>query len=314
MKLSNSCRRSLWLLAVIGESRAETYTGSCLQVTDSMQVCASRWDSIRTECTKTVTTNTIWPGPCECSYYANDLPCFDEFAICAYQAWTQVPSWFREGVTSCIMKVPGYTIRAQLGNEENPFTIASLTNGITETVKSGSASSGGISTSSSSAVTGLGSGSSLVSSTVLSSTSSIKPTGSNTSNTPPSTDTPSPARAGLSTGQKIGIGIGVAVFAIIFLILAFFGFQWRRKNLQRKHTESGGFEKPELPNNEKRKEENFLSEMGDNVINEMDASPRNVELIADGGQLVGQPVEIGVPKREMRIKRKGVNSEATAPQ
>ncbi|KAH6663045.1 hypothetical protein B0J14DRAFT_570575 [Halenospora varia] len=281
---------------------------------DSMQVCASRWDSIRTECTKTITTNTIWPGPCECSYYANDLPCFDEFAICAYQAWTQVPSWFREGVTSCIGKVPGYTIRAQLGSTDNPFTIASLTNGATLATQGGSSSSSGTPASSGSAVTGLGSGSSIASSTGLSSTSSISSTVSNTPNVPSSTGTTPPPRAGLSTGQKTGIGVGVAVFAIILLVVAFLGFWWRRRHLQRKHTESGGFEKPELPNNEKRKGEIFVSEMDDNAINEMDASPRSVELVADVGRFVGLPLEIGEPRREMRIKRKAVNGRATASQ
>ncbi len=56
-----------------------------------MQSCASRWGSIRTECTKAVTSNTVWPGPCECAYYANDLAYFDEWELCTYQVWTQIP-------------------------------------------------------------------------------------------------------------------------------------------------------------------------------------------------------------------------------
>lgn len=105
---------------------AESYTGTCAPLSATMSLCASRVDSLRTECTKSYGTLTQWPGPCECSYYAQDLPCFDEQALCADQAWTQVPQWFRDGVTSCIMKDAAYTIRAQLGTFENPFTVESI--------------------------------------------------------------------------------------------------------------------------------------------------------------------------------------------
>jgi hypothetical protein len=61
----------------------ETYTNAaCITATPAMNACAKRWDSIRTECTKSNTLNTIWPGPCECAYFANDLPCFDDQALC----------------------------------------------------------------------------------------------------------------------------------------------------------------------------------------------------------------------------------------
>jgi hypothetical protein len=48
-----------------------------------MNACAKRWDHIRTECKNSNTlSNTVWPGPCECAYFANDLPCFDDQALC----------------------------------------------------------------------------------------------------------------------------------------------------------------------------------------------------------------------------------------
>jgi hypothetical protein len=52
--------------------------------------------------------------------------CFDEQELCASQVWTQVPSWFRDGVTSCLAKDENYTVRAQLGTFSDPFTVAGL--------------------------------------------------------------------------------------------------------------------------------------------------------------------------------------------
>jgi hypothetical protein len=72
-------------------SMPESYTGACLAVQSTMQSCASRIDSLRTECTKSYGSLTAWPGPCECTYYAQDLMCFDEQELCALQAWSQVP-------------------------------------------------------------------------------------------------------------------------------------------------------------------------------------------------------------------------------
>lgn len=48
--------------------------------------------------TQGITTNTIWPGLCECSYYSNDLERFNEFAGCAYHVWKQV----RNGITMAL--------------------------------------------------------------------------------------------------------------------------------------------------------------------------------------------------------------------
>jgi hypothetical protein len=52
--------------------------------------------------------------------------CFDEQELCASQVWTQVPTWFRDGVTSCLGKDENYTVRAQLGTYSDPFTVAGL--------------------------------------------------------------------------------------------------------------------------------------------------------------------------------------------
>lgn len=52
--------------------------------------------------------------------------CFDEQELCASQVWSQVPDWFREGVTSCLAKDASYTVRAQLGTFSNPFTVSGL--------------------------------------------------------------------------------------------------------------------------------------------------------------------------------------------
>lgn len=98
-----------------------------------MQSCASRIDSLRTECTKSYGTLTAWPGPCECTYYAQDLMCFDEQELCASQAWSQVPAWFREGVTSCLAKDENYTVRAQLGTYSDPFTVIGLAGSLATT-------------------------------------------------------------------------------------------------------------------------------------------------------------------------------------
>jgi hypothetical protein len=57
--------------------------------------------------------------------------CFDEQALCASQAWSQVPQWFRDGVTTCLAKDAKYTIRAELGTFEVPFTIAGLAGSLT---------------------------------------------------------------------------------------------------------------------------------------------------------------------------------------
>jgi hypothetical protein len=81
-------RMPSWLffttLAMTGLSIAqETFTNAeCMTAVPAMNSCAKRWDSIRTECINANTVNTVWPGPCECAYFANDLPCFDNQALC----------------------------------------------------------------------------------------------------------------------------------------------------------------------------------------------------------------------------------------
>ncbi|GAB7323447.1 hypothetical protein MBLNU13_g05899t1 [Cladosporium sp. NU13] len=112
---------------------SESYTGACLAVQSTMQSCASRIDSLRGECTKSYGTLTDWPGSCECTYYAQDLMCFDEQELCASQAWSQVPAWFREGVTSCLAKDENYTVRAQLGTYSDPFTVVGLAGSLATT-------------------------------------------------------------------------------------------------------------------------------------------------------------------------------------
>jgi hypothetical protein len=59
--------------------------------------------------------------------------CFDEQELCASQAWSQVPAWFREGVTSCLAKDENYTVRAQLGTYSDPFTVSGLAGSLATT-------------------------------------------------------------------------------------------------------------------------------------------------------------------------------------
>jgi hypothetical protein len=54
----------------------------------TMGACAVQWESVRVASSLAVTTFFVWPGTCECGYYANDLPCFDEQKMCADQVWT----------------------------------------------------------------------------------------------------------------------------------------------------------------------------------------------------------------------------------
>ncbi|KAF2790312.1 hypothetical protein K505DRAFT_327660 [Melanomma pulvis-pyrius CBS 109.77] len=196
-----------------------------------MSSCAARWEAIRTDCTNAVTTNTVWPGPCECGYYANDLPCFDEQVACAAQVWTQVPQWFRDGVTSCIMKDAGYTIRAQLGSVSNPFLSSGLA-GVLASSSGGSVevestkTSGGTGSLSSATLTSAQTGGSI-------STPTASPTGT-PDPTPTPDNSPSPPKAsssgGLSTGAKAGIGVGVALIMILLAVVAFFLVRRRRRS------------------------------------------------------------------------------------
>ncbi|KAF1843694.1 uncharacterized protein K460DRAFT_368554 [Cucurbitaria berberidis CBS 394.84] len=212
-------------------SGAETYSdASCNAVTSTMMSCARRWDAIRTECTKTVNTNTVWPGPCECSYYANDLPCFDEQAPCADQVWTQVPQWFRDGVTSCLMKNENYTIRAQLGTVDNPFLMTGVAGNATRV----------------SVATARG-----ASSTQTAQTGGTVPipTASSTSTTDLDRSSKSAAAStsGLSTGAKAGIGVGISVGVLIVVAIVVLILKRRRAQTSRKvgGDESRGAELPD---------------------------------------------------------------------
>ena len=59
--------------------------------------------------------------------------CFDEQELCASQAWSQVPAWFREGVTSCLAKDKNYAVRVQLGTYSDPFTNIDLAGSLATT-------------------------------------------------------------------------------------------------------------------------------------------------------------------------------------
>ncbi|QDS73689.1 hypothetical protein FKW77_003018 [Venturia effusa] len=130
----------------------ESYTAACgtSSIYSSFQDCAHRAYSLRDVCTSSFGSLTVWPGPCECSYYQQDLACFDERTFCASQIWTQAPQWFRDGVTSCLGLDSNYEIKAQIGTFENPFTITGLAgiNATTSTARPVSTSTLATSTSS----------------------------------------------------------------------------------------------------------------------------------------------------------------------
>tara|TARA_R110002003_G_scaffold189_2_gene14709 strand:+ start:6297 stop:7133 length:837 start_codon:yes stop_codon:yes gene_type:complete len=195
-----------YLFLVPNTLAQETFTNAeCRAQTTAMNACAKRWDSIRTECTKRVTANTIWPGPCECAYFANDLPCFDEQALCAAQVWTQVPQWFRDGVSSCLMKDAGFTVRAALGSASgvmgNPFTVVGLAGRATRTSASAGTGTG----------TGVGVG------TATPGAGMVRPTGL------------SVGEEGLSVGAKAGFGVGIGVGVVMIAVAAFLIVRGRKK-------------------------------------------------------------------------------------
>jgi hypothetical protein len=197
----------------------ETYTNAaCRAVTSTMNSCAKRWDSIRTECTKRVTTNTVWPGPCECAYFTNDMPCFDEQEFCAAQVWTQVPQWFRDGVTSCLMKDANFTVRAQLGSAigsmGNPFTVSGLAGKATRTVDAGVTTPTPAQTRASASI-------------------------------PSATGAASTASESLSTGAKAGFGVGITVGVMLIALAAFFVNRSRRKPAQTEDAEKPKISSPQ---------------------------------------------------------------------
>jgi len=123
--------------ATITAGPDESYTGACAisSIYSSFQECAHRADSLRAICTSSYGSLTVWPGPCECSFYAQDLACFDEKTFCASQIWSQASQWFRDGVTTCLGNDKNYEVKAQIGTFENPFTITGLP-GINATISS----------------------------------------------------------------------------------------------------------------------------------------------------------------------------------
>jgi hypothetical protein len=202
----------LWLLLAslcfyIALTAAETFTNApCISAVPSMNACAKRWDSIRLECISNGSANTIWPGPCQCSYYANDLPCFDDQAFCAAQVWTQVPQWFRDGVSSCLMKDASWTIRANLGSAVgvmgNPFTVQGLAGKATRTIDAG-------------VVTG-----------------APAMTGASASAVSASATGAVQKEEGISTGAKAGFGVGISVGVVLIGITAWLIMRNRRKTVQ----------------------------------------------------------------------------------
>lgn len=214
-----------WLLLTVLTvvTAQETYTNAaCISATPAMNACAQRWDSIRTEwylilsrpispplthlhSTKSNTLNTVWPGPCECAYFANDLPCFDDQALCAEQVWTQVPQWFRDGVSSCLMKDSSFTVRAALGNASgamgNPFSVPDLPGKLTRAVDAG----------------------------IASATSTPARTGASAI-LPSATSAVSQEAEGLSTGAKAGFGAGIGVVVVGIAFAAVLIARSRRRN------------------------------------------------------------------------------------
>lgn len=212
----------LFLLYVQATTAGETYTNAaCRAVASQIGACASRWESIRVECKNKVTTNTVWPGPCECAYYSNDLPCFDEQEFCAEQAWTQQPQWFRDGVTSCLMKDASFTVRAQLGSESgrfgNPFTVAGLAGNATRTA------------------------SPIATSTPARAGGSL-PTATNV-------DT-APSETVFSVGAKAGFGVGIGVGVILTVVMAVMVVRNRRKSMPARDVEAKKMQTSELHNDE----------------------------------------------------------------
>jgi hypothetical protein len=201
---------TLLLALFVARIAAETYTNPpCITAVPSMNACAKRWDSIRADCTKRNTVNTVWPGPCECAYFANDLPCFDDQALCAAQVWTQVPQWFRDGVSSCIMKDAAYTVRANLGAAVgvmgNPFTVAGLAGKATRTVDAGVVTG---------APASIGASASVASVSASVSATSIAVTQKD---------------EGLTGGAKAGFGVGICVGVALIGVVAWLILRNRRK-------------------------------------------------------------------------------------
>jgi hypothetical protein len=131
------------------------------------------------------------------------MPCFDEQALCADQVWTQVPQWFRDGVSSCLMKDAGYTVRANLGSAVgamgNPFTVKDLPGKATRTVDAGVITGTPAQTGATAAL--------------ASATSAVN------------------VDEGLSTGAKAGFGVGIGLGVVLIAVVAFFIARSRKKTV-----------------------------------------------------------------------------------
>jgi hypothetical protein len=135
------------------------------------------------------------------------MPCFDEQALCAAQVWTQVPQWFRDGVSSCLMKDAGFTVRANLGSATgvmgNPFTVRDLPGRLTRTTASVRVMETG------GARTGAGISPSIPSQTSMA--------------------TSKPREEEMSIGAKAGFGVGIGLGVILIAVAAFLLVRSRRR-------------------------------------------------------------------------------------
>ncbi|EAT82804.1 hypothetical protein HBI56_066860 [Parastagonospora nodorum] len=283
-----------WLLLTVLTvvTAQETYTNAaCISATPAMNACAQRWDSIRTECTKSNTLNTVWPGPCECAYFANDLPCFDDQALCAEQVWTQVPQWFRDGVSSCLMKDSSFTVRAALGNASgamgNPFSVPDLPGKLTRAVDAG----------------------------IATATSTPARTGASAI-LPSATSARLQEAEGLSTGAKAGFGAGIGVVVVIIAFAAVLIARSHRRKSTNTNTHFGAqdseksvvsppVKRAELHDQEKRVELHEHAHVQPAPVNEMPGTEERHEMwVRASTWLVELPAEKSV-RNSVRNSRLG---------
>jgi hypothetical protein len=126
------------------------------------------------------------------------------------------------------MKDESYTIRAQLGPLENPFSMTGI---------AGNATQAALASLTTTPQTGLTAPNPTVSSTTASATAPTNTTGkNNTASTASPTSASVPGQledgvppSGLSTGTKAGIGVGVSLSALVALAIAV--WTWKRKRV-----------------------------------------------------------------------------------
>lgn len=139
--------------------------------------------------------------------------CFDEEELCASQAWSQVPAWFRDGVTSCLAKDENYTVRAQLGTYSDPFTVVGLAGSLATTT--GSTNGTGTSSTASPGATISGPTSSTAEATFV-------------------------ASAAMSGGAIVGVVVGCTSGLALVAFGAFFLYRRRNSKLVSADKESDG--------------------------------------------------------------------------